>query len=112
MRLAAEPDLCVVGDAVDGETALDLAISLSPDVVLMDVEMPGADGVTITRALHSICPHTAVIMLSIHDDPLTRARAADAGAAAFVAKFMPADTLLATIRQMAPVIMAPAAEQL
>ena len=101
MRLAAEPDMAVIDEATDGEVALDLARSQCPDVVLMDVEMPRMDGITTASALHAICPRAFIIMLSIHDDALTRARAEEAGAAAFVAKSMPADTLLATIRQVA-----------
>ncbi len=101
MRLAAEPDLCVIGEAPDGEAALELVRSLRPDVVLMDVEMPGRDGIAATSALRSLYPQIEVIVLSIHDDVLTRARARDAGAAGFVAKSVPADTLLVTIRQVA-----------
>jgi DNA-binding response OmpR family regulator len=78
-----------------------LLMRLRPDVVLMDVEMPRMDGIVATRALRRIRPQAAVIMLSIHDDALTRALACDAGAAAFVAKSMPADTLLTMIRQVA-----------
>ena len=101
MRLGVEPDLSVIGEAPDGEAALDLAQALCPDVVLMDVEMPRMDGVTAASALHAICPCASVIMLSIHDDARTRARAEDAGAVAFVAKSMPTDMLLAMIRQVA-----------
>jgi len=99
MVLTAEPDLQVVGEASDGEGALSLAQTLNPDVVLMDVEMPHADGIATTQALHTACPHAAVIMLSIHDDAHTRERAERAGAAAFVPKSMPAKVLLAAIRQ-------------
>jgi DNA-binding NarL/FixJ family response regulator len=101
MRLAAEVDLSVIGEASDGEAALDLASCLCPDVVLIDIEMQGMDGIATARALHSIYPHTSVIILSMQDDALTRSRAEDAGAAAFVSKSMPADTLLTTIRQVA-----------
>ena len=101
MLLTAEPDLQVVGEASDGEGALSLAQTLNPDVVLMDVEMPHADGIATTQALRAACPHAAVIMLSIHDDAHTRERAEHAGAAAFVSKSMPAQVLLATIRQVA-----------
>jgi len=100
MRLAAESDLRVVGQAPDGEAALDLAQSLCPDVVLMDVEMPRMDGIAAARALRRMCPAVCVIMLSIYDDARTRLCAEEAGAAAFVPKAMPADLLLATIRQV------------
>lgn len=101
MLLAAAPDLSVVGEAGGGEAALDLAAALCPDVVLMDVEMPGMDGIAAAIALHQIRPQAAVIILSIHDDAPTRARAREAGAAAFVAKSTPVDTLLMAIRQVA-----------
>jgi len=101
MRLAAEADLLVVGEASDGEAALDLAVCHCPDVVLIDIEMPGMDGIATASAFHSIYPRASVIILSMHDDALTRSRAEEAGAAAFVSKAMPADTLLTTIRQVA-----------
>ena len=100
MRLEAEPDLMVVGEAPDGEAALELAQALGPDIVLMDVEMPHMDGIAAAHALQSICPNISVIMLSIHDDARTRTCADKAGAAAFVPKAVPADLLLATIRQV------------
>jgi DNA-binding NarL/FixJ family response regulator len=101
MRLAAEPDLLVVGEAPDGAAALDVAACLCPDVVLIDIEMPDMDGIATASALRSIYPHASVIILSMHDDALTRSRAKEAGVAAFVGKSMPADTLLTTIRQVA-----------
>jgi len=100
MRLAAEPDLMVIGEAADGETALELAQKLYPDVVLMDVELPGMDGIATTSALRSVCPGVTVIMLSIHDDAHTRMCAENAGAMAFVPKSALADMLLAAIRQV------------
>jgi DNA-binding NarL/FixJ family response regulator len=99
MRLAAESDLSVVGEAADGQAAVDLARVLRPDVVLIDVELPRGDATA--NELRLICQEALVIILGMHDDALTRARAKEAGAAAFVAKSMPADTLLTTIRQIA-----------
>jgi DNA-binding NarL/FixJ family response regulator len=99
MRLVLEPDLLVVGEASNGKEALALGQILSPDVVLMDIEMPEMDGITATAALHTAVPQTAVIMLSIHDDATTRARAQAAGAVAFVEKRGTAEGLLVAIRQ-------------
>jgi len=101
LRLAAEPDLSVVGEASDGVAALERAQALHPDIVLMDVEMPGMDGIAAAHALQSICPNICVIMLSIHDDAHTRSCAEKAGAMAFISKSAPADRLLETIRQVA-----------
>ena len=100
MRLAAETDFSVIGEATDGQAALDLTTSLRPDVVLMDVDMPRLDGIATASTLRLMCPQTSVIMLSFQDDVLTRRLAEQAGAAAFVAKSMPADTLLTAIRQV------------
>lgn len=101
MRLTLEPDVEVVGEAESGEAALRLVRSLSPDVVLMDVEMPGMDGIAATAALRATAPHVAVVILSLYDDARTQMRAREAGAAAFVAKHEAKTALLATIRRVA-----------
>ena len=100
MRLTIEADVEVVGEAGSGEAALRLVRSLSPDVVLMDVEMPGMDGIDATAALRAAAPQVAVVVLSLYDDARTRARAREAGAAAFVAKHQAKTALLATIRRV------------
>jgi len=99
MRLLLEPDIHVVGEASTGAEALALAGQLQPDVVLMDVEMPGMDGITATAALRAAAPQCAVVILSIHDDVSTRTRAQRAGAVAFVVKRGTTEALLAAIRQ-------------
>ena len=100
MRLLMEPDIVVIGEASSGEQALELVESLTPDIVLMDVEMPGMDGITATAALRENTSQSAVVIMSIHDDVQTRARAQAAGAAAFVEKSGTLEVLLATIRQI------------
>lgn len=99
MRLALETDLVVIGEVSSAEEALRLAPRLAPDIVLMDVEMPGMDGITATAAVRASLPQSEVVMLSIHDDVLMRARAYEAGAVAFVQKSGSVETLLAAIRQ-------------
>jgi two-component system response regulator DesR len=94
--------LQVVGEAGDGAEALTLASSLRPDVIVMDVEMPGMDGLAATAAIRGADPRCAVVTLSLHDDVATRRRAHLAGARAFVAKHQPVDHLLAAIRSTAP----------
>jgi DNA-binding NarL/FixJ family response regulator len=86
MRLALEADMEVVGEASDGVEALFTAKRLTPDIVVMDVEMPHMDGITATRQLREAMPQIAVIMLSIHGDRDARESAREAGAVAFVEK--------------------------
>ncbi len=100
MRLLMEPDIVVVGEAGSGEQAIELAHVLTPDIVLMDVEMPGMDGITATDALRATTTRSAIVMMSIHDDAQTRARAQAAGAAAFVTKSGILEELLATVRHI------------
>jgi DNA-binding NarL/FixJ family response regulator len=101
MRLELEPDVTVVGEAADGTTAVELARRLDPDIVLMDVEMPGMDGIAATAAIRAAALKAQVIILSMYDDCLTQARANSAGAAAFVAKHRMDEPLLAAIRSAA-----------
>jgi DNA-binding NarL/FixJ family response regulator len=98
MRLVLEPDMLVVGEAGTGREALTLVQKLSPDVVLMDVEMPEMDGIAATATLRATASQSAVVMLSIHDDTQTRMRAEAAGAVAFVEKRGTTEKLLAAIR--------------
>ena len=101
MRLVLEPDITVIGEAADGALALNLAAALLPDVVVMDVEMPLMDGIAATDALRGIAPHSAVVMLSLHDDAATRNRALAHGASAFVSKCQAGEILPAAIRRAA-----------
>jgi DNA-binding NarL/FixJ family response regulator len=96
-----EPDIQIVGEASTGREALSKVQALSPDVVLMDVEMPEMDGIEATAVLYMANPQSAVVILSIHDDVQTRRRAQAAGAVAFVEKRGVSDSLLAAIRQAA-----------
>ena len=98
-RLSLESDLEVVSEAGSGAEAISLAEVLRPEVVLMDLTMPGMDGISATSVLRSVAPATAVVILTLHDDAETRVRAVEAAAAAFVAKHQTKETLLVEIRQ-------------
>jgi DNA-binding NarL/FixJ family response regulator len=111
MLLNAQPDMRVVGEASDCEDAFDLATSLCPDVILVDLGILPVDGVAVVSTLHSACPQIPIIVLSLHDDALAQASAKDAGAEAFVAKSGPADSLLSTIRQVARLVNTPGGGQ-
>jgi DNA-binding NarL/FixJ family response regulator len=93
MRLALEPDIDVVGEAGDAWSAVVCAVTLCPDVVLMDIVMPGMDSLAATSVLQALEPRMAVVVLTLEDDAKTRSRAQAAGASAFVAK-READALL------------------
>ena len=100
-RLTLEPDMTVVGEAGNGSEAVTLVQQLTPDIVLMDIEMPVMDGIAATAVLRKSAPQSAVVLLTIYDNVSTRARAHAAGAAAFVHKSGDIDILLAAIRQTA-----------
>jgi DNA-binding NarL/FixJ family response regulator len=98
MLFALESDLHVVGEANDGPKALELFAETRPDVVVMDLELPVMDGIKTTKALRKQDPETKVIMLSINADPVSQARAREAGAIAYVEKRDGAARLIKEIR--------------
>ncbi len=101
MRFALEPDLEVVGEAGDATEAISLAQTLRPDVVLMDVDLSGTDGISAMAALRQVAQRSTVVIFTLYDDAAMRARAREAGAAAFVAKHQTEEALLAAIRRAA-----------
>jgi DNA-binding NarL/FixJ family response regulator len=97
--LAGEPDLDVVGEAPDGETAVALAAELAPDVVLMDLRMPVLDGVGATARIVGTGP--AVVVLTTYDTDADILRAVEAGATGYLLKDTPRDQLVAGVRAAA-----------
>ena len=88
----------VAGEAGDGETAVREAQLLRPDVVLMDVRMPGIDGVEATRRIRASVPETAVLMLTMYDDDATVFTAMQAGARGYLLKGAGQEEIVAAIR--------------
>ena len=86
MLLAAQPDMEVVGEAVDGDAAVARALQLEPDVVVMDLAMGGMDGLAATREIVNRLPHTRVVVLTMHDNEEYLRQALDAGATGYVLK--------------------------
>jgi DNA-binding NarL/FixJ family response regulator len=86
--LEQRADVEVLGEAGNGEEAVQLAGDLSPDVVLMDLAMPRMNGLEATRQLKARWPDLAVIVLTVHDEDVYRRTAMAAGATAFLQKKM------------------------
>ena len=96
-------DMVVFGEASDGESAIRLADSRSgdADVILIDVRMPGIDGLEVTRQLAHHHPDVGVVILTAYDDPSSVTEALRAGAKAFVPKTSEGEEILETVRMVA-----------
>jgi two-component system response regulator NreC len=101
LLLDAEPDIDVVGEALDGQEALTLAESLQPDVVLMDITMPGMDGLTATRQLKKMFPDKKVLALTMHRSDEYFFEMLQAGASGYILKGAETDDLIHAIRVVA-----------
>jgi DNA-binding NarL/FixJ family response regulator len=99
--LGIHPDIDVVGEAGNGEEALRLAATLSPDVTLMDLRMPVLDGVTATRRLRTEQPQCRVLILTTFDDDEYVFDGLRAGAAGYLLKDTPSGKLVEAIRAVA-----------
>ena len=84
--LAGQDGMEVVGEAVDGESALEQARRLHPDVVVMDISMPGGGGISATRKIGAELPGVRVVALSIHRERIYVQAMLDAGASGYVVK--------------------------
>lgn len=98
LRLSVEDDCTVVGEASNGEIALDLAGSLRPDVIVLDLSMPVMDGLEALPGLRALLPEARIIVLSGFDHRAFRAQAIDLGADEYVEKGTPLDTLVSLVR--------------
>jgi PAS domain S-box-containing protein len=96
--LRAEPDISVIGEASDGEAAIDLVRKTKPAVVLMDISMPGMDGIEATRRIHEQMPEVKIIGLSMFQEDEQGAAIITAGAIKYLPKTGPSDAVIETIR--------------
>jgi DNA-binding NarL/FixJ family response regulator len=94
-------DIDIVADAADGEEAIRLARRHRPDVILLDVRMPGADGLAVLGQLRTELPGAAVVMFSSYDNPTYIARAVALGAAGYLVKNASRDEIIGAIRRAA-----------
>lgn len=98
--LESEGEFEVVGEAMDGEVAVELSSSAQPDVILMDINMPKLNGVDATRRIKHRFPDIVVIGLSMHEDPQLEQLMYEAGASAYLSKGTASVTVCDTIRQL------------
>jgi two-component system response regulator DesR len=97
--LELEPDLHVVAQVSAGDQVVPAALEAKPDVALLDIEMPGLDGLSATAALRRAAPDCRVLILTTFGRPGYLRRAMDAGASGFLVKDGPVDQLAAAIRR-------------
>ncbi|MGI5156788.1 response regulator transcription factor [Microbispora sp. CA-102843] len=98
--LGLEPDIEVVGEAANGDEAITVAEATRPDIALLDIEMPGRDGIAAAEELSRRVPECRVVILTTFGRPGYLRRAMEAGAVAFLVKDSPASELAAAIRRV------------
>ena len=96
--LDLEEDIKVVGEASNSEEALQMINIISPDIILMDIKMPGMDGVRLTKEIKERLPSCKIIMFTLHGDYLTQA--IEAGASGYLLKDIKREALTNSIRKV------------
>ena len=99
--LQMQEDFEVVGEAGDGDHALQVAMQTKPDVILMDITMPKVDGMEATRRLRVLCPNCLVLALTVHDDKQYFMEMLGAGASGYITKQAAPDELISAVRCVA-----------
>jgi DNA-binding NarL/FixJ family response regulator len=96
--LAAQPDFEVVGEASNGQEALERARDLMPDIILMDVNMPGGNGLDATRRIKELIPYVRIVMLTVSEEDHDLFEAVKNGAQGYLLKKIEPQALFATLR--------------
>lgn len=100
--LASDPEIEVVGEAEDGYAAVEQALACAPDVVLMDIRMPGQSGLEAARQIRQQRPQIRIIVLTEYDSTALRAKTDQVGIAAYLTKQVDSSELLKTIHKTIP----------
>ena len=98
MLLEAQPDMEIIGEAENGRETIDKVLAFQPDIVLMDIEMPGMNGIEATRKIKEESPETAVLALTMYEDDQYFFEMLKAGAAGYIPKRAAPDALVNAIR--------------
>jgi DNA-binding NarL/FixJ family response regulator len=101
LALSRSPTIRVVGEASDGAAAVELAIRRNPDVILMDIRMPGMDGIDATRLVTERAPDCKVLIFTAHSDRSLLARSFEAGAKGYILKEAAHQTVVRAIEKVA-----------
>jgi len=96
--LESVPEMEVVGEAATGQEAITLAADLAPDVIVMDLQMPGSTGIAATRAILNASPHIRILMVTLYEDNESVFTAIRAGARGYILKDAGADEITAAIQ--------------
>lgn len=98
--LCSEPDFIIVGEADNGIDALELVTRIRPDIVILDIKMPGMSGLEVVRHLKKECPRTSAVILSMHNNEAYAIEAFRSGAKAYILKDSPTEELVYAIREV------------
>src|SRR3712207_2715534 len=101
MLLEEAPDLELAGEAADGDEALKMAVELQPDVILMDIKMPGLSGIEATRRILVASPHIGIVVVTMYEDDDFVFSAMRAGARGYLLKGADREDVLRAIRAVA-----------
>jgi len=97
--LSSDKDIAVIGEAMDGKEAISKVKELKPDIVLMDVRMPGMNGLTATSSIKQIMPEVKVLIVTIYDSDEYKEAAMSSGASGFIVKKSIQDELIPKIKE-------------
>lgn len=100
LTLEAEPDMLVCGQAADAEEAIELLDDVEPDLLIVDISLPGMSGLELVKHMQALKPHLKILVVSRHDESLYAERAIRAGARGYVMKLEAAKEIVKAVRRV------------